>query len=429
MDSEYEKKLRYIETQKSNNKLVNFNFDDYENIDDLLIKIKKEFLTKSSVVYGYDYDLNSRAGLSINKKCAKTIKLIYKLWLDGMSLRQIAKYLNDNKIKSPREEKLKIINSDKKKEKTCWTNDNVRRILKDSSYVGDVILNRFDRGKTFIHKNEWIIVHNVAQPIVSKEIYDKAQSLFKVTSPRSKNYGIKRNDNYLKKLSCYHCKKMMTPVTKDTQGNVRKFKCYAFICKEPHEITIDKLNDLVQKTLKTKFYNTEFFLNKLNEEYGENFEKYQKKYKDIAIQLDIKIDQKKQELKDLYMEKLKNIVDESENKISNKEFRNFLNNYNKESLLILNQIATINRTKEKYKNYFYKSIQTEKKFNKYKNFRNLSKGLFDNFIKMVYLVNESKVKIEYTDDFDEYYKFLSKSSKLLDKDSSELENDEMKEIS
>lgn len=61
-------------------------------------------------------------------KTSATVRLIYKLYLDGATLRQIAQHLTDLKIP--------------KRECTEWNLIAVRSILSNEKYVGDALLQK-----------------------------------------------------------------------------------------------------------------------------------------------------------------------------------------------------------------------------------------------------------------------------------------------
>lgn len=100
---------------------------------------------------------------------AKTVRLIYKLFLEGKSTSWIAKYLTEHKISSP-------AGKDK------WQETTVRSILKNEKYKGDAILQKsftvdFLTKKKKINEGEipQYYVENSHPAIITSEVFDLVQ--------------------------------------------------------------------------------------------------------------------------------------------------------------------------------------------------------------------------------------------------------------
>ena len=101
-------------------------------------------------------------------------KYIFNEYVKHGKTTEIANYLNKNKISSPA---YHIINElgvkakyDLTKWQYNWTNDTVRKILKNRQYIGDVINN------TKTQKN--IIIKHHHEPIIDKKFFLKFKKLF-----------------------------------------------------------------------------------------------------------------------------------------------------------------------------------------------------------------------------------------------------------
>lgn len=66
-----------------------------------------------------------------------------------------------------------------------WSKSTVCKILHNSTYIGDVIghttttINYKTRKRKRVPKDEWVIVHNMHEPIISKQQYELAQKILK----------------------------------------------------------------------------------------------------------------------------------------------------------------------------------------------------------------------------------------------------------
>lgn len=125
------------------------------------------------VRYSYKYWLGYKKGADgspeIVPEEAETVRLIYKLYLDGLSARSIAKKLNENQIAD-------------KSGNTEWKNGTVLRILKNEKYTGDAILQKTFTVDCITHKRAknngertMYYVHDCHPPIIDHATFDLVQ--------------------------------------------------------------------------------------------------------------------------------------------------------------------------------------------------------------------------------------------------------------
>ena len=94
------------------------------------MKMKRGELVSWNSCLGYDYDKETKQ-LSINKKEAETVSLLFLKILEGYGTFSIAKMLTESGVKTKRGNKE-------------WYDSTVREILKNVKYKGDLL-----QGKTF----------------------------------------------------------------------------------------------------------------------------------------------------------------------------------------------------------------------------------------------------------------------------------------
>lgn len=100
---------------------------------------------------------------------AETVRYIYKLYLDGLSLKRIARVLRENGIK-------------KWNGKTDWTPGTVYYILKNEKYAGDAVLQKTYTVDCILHKqvknngekNKYI-VYDCHPAIIGRDTYNRVQ--------------------------------------------------------------------------------------------------------------------------------------------------------------------------------------------------------------------------------------------------------------
>lgn len=213
--------------------------------------------------YGYLKDPNDHHKLIIDEETAPVVRSIFERFIAGKSIIGIAKELNEEGIPNPSMyKKLKGFNYKHpvgRSNDGLWPDSSVRRILQNEMYIGNMVQGK---NTTYsykikqcraIPKEDWIIVEGTHEPIVSKEIFEKAQSLF------NKNIRVapqkKEVDLFSGFVKCADCLRAMHKKT-----NVHSYATYHYYrCATArkmkksacgnHTIRIDKLEELVLITI------------------------------------------------------------------------------------------------------------------------------------------------------------------------------------
>ncbi|HBO66872.1 MAG TPA: recombinase family protein, partial [Acholeplasmataceae bacterium] len=132
------------------------------------------------------YDKDEKGKIVINSDEAKIVKMIFNLYLSGMSYREISTLLVENNIKNGRNEII-------------WHPANIMHILKNEKYCGDVLLQKrvtldYLTHKSVINKGQapQYYIENNHEPIISRELFQVVQQTLK---NRSKNNESSRYGN------------------------------------------------------------------------------------------------------------------------------------------------------------------------------------------------------------------------------------------
>lgn len=132
--------------------------------------------------YGYRKDEADHNKLVIDEEAANIVRLIFDKFSKGYSIIGIARELNEFGIPSPSAYKMQ-------RGLNCshcgkyWLDTTVRRILTNEIYIGNLVQKKNEIVSYKIHvakaveTQNRIIVKNTHEPIVSKEDFDKVQSL------------------------------------------------------------------------------------------------------------------------------------------------------------------------------------------------------------------------------------------------------------
>ena len=146
------------------------------------------------------------------------------MYVNGQGSKLIAKFLNDNHYVSPNGYRITGMPVDAKTEYK-WNTTTICGMLMNEVYIGNTIQNK----KTVVSykvkkirtvsKAEQIRVENTHEPIIDKEIFEKAQ----VIKEKNSKMVSKQYDYLLKGvLYCKHCGRQMQVVLKKQNNSKRK---------------------------------------------------------------------------------------------------------------------------------------------------------------------------------------------------------------
>ena len=306
--------------------------------------------------------------LEIYEEEANLVKLIYNLYTEQfMGFEAICNYLNEREMFT-----------DKKK---IWSKSSVGDILKNGSYTGKTYYNRRaseGQGVKFRPKEEWLIIPNTHQAIITEETFSKAEEMLSKKVKRSGERNIDRSALGKLPLSgllvCGNCHNIYTGTSNQTKkrGKIYYYMCVSrkrygkSICNN-HMIPADLLEKFVlyriREVLTSDMYNKHF-----REQLEKTLANVQAQKRDMQkVQNNIK---KLENQKD----KILNLILEEDSKAIIETYRDKLN-------LILEQLA---REQEIFLTYNALDIAEEEKMIKkqfelqydditYKDFQELSK--------------------------------------------------------
>lgn len=218
----------------------------------------------SFAAYGYRKDPENKNALIIDEAAAENVKSIFKWFLEGMSKNAIVRKLNDSGILCPAAYKkskgMKYKNPNVSGTNSLWCVMSINNILKNRIYVGDMVQGRYRIKSYKIHiqekvpEDEWFIVENTHEPIISREDFAKVQGLLKKdtrTSPKEKTLYL-----FSGFLRCADCGKAMT--RSKVRGNVyyycRTYKDQSKTACTKHSIKHNHLEQAVLYAIKQQVY-------------------------------------------------------------------------------------------------------------------------------------------------------------------------------
>ena len=130
--------------------------------------------------YGYLKDPHNCHKLVVNPDTAPVVKKIFQWIADGTSVTEVAKRLNEAHVLTPGHylASVGIIRNQKLMGAGDWQTRTLERILADEVYIGHMVQGK---SQNTGHKqvrtkpDEWIIVRNTHEPIISDDLFAEAQ--------------------------------------------------------------------------------------------------------------------------------------------------------------------------------------------------------------------------------------------------------------
>lgn len=188
--------------------------------------------------YGYLRHPDDKHKLIINEETAPIVRRIFEMSAAGMGSRSICTVLNDEGILSPAEY-TRFRKHDPTKDgefvrKRFWCQTYLRSILKNEMYVGCMVQGRQytpsyrSKKREPVPKEDWIVVPDMHEPIVTRELFDEAQKKM-----QARKKVIKPLDEPRLFSGLFYCEACGTAMRQHTTANG---KYTYFICGKHHAI-------------------------------------------------------------------------------------------------------------------------------------------------------------------------------------------------
>ena len=174
----------------------------------------------SSIPYGYIRNPEQNT-FDIDEEVAPVVVRIFEMRANGVALNAIAKTLNEEGIPCPGKLRyLRGITKAAKYENALWIHGTLRKILMDQVYIGNRVHGRVKRDKLGMEKTrrseeEWQVIENAHQPIISQELFDKVQEAMNEAAAKRNAYKQQEapetdhREVFREKVYCGDCGSMM----------------------------------------------------------------------------------------------------------------------------------------------------------------------------------------------------------------------------
>ncbi len=366
--------------------------------------------------YGYIKDPENNHKLIIDKEPAEIVRKIFKWKVnEGLGNLSICHRLNDMGVLNPtgyKKEKLNqnYNNAQMIQEDYSWCPSTVRNILKNDVYIGNVTQGK-RRVKSYkVHKveqvpeDEWITVENMHEPIVEKEIFDKAQCM-KERDTRVQKSG--ELSMWAGTLKCADCGRAMhKKYCKNRSGIVYEYYiCGTYrkksnkLCTK-HTLKVEELKNAVLEATKLHIellVNTEKLLEQINEF---NTKKLANENLGNMKQVKEKEICKINNLKRCLYEDWKS------NYITKEEYLEYKQKYELDVKKIKEMIANLDKQKEKQKEIVNLNSLWIENFKLHKNITELDRDIITELIDYIEVHENKRITI--------HFKFMNELDKILE---------------
>lgn len=299
--------------------------DMSDNIRSVLTNRRKNGLHIGAfALYGYKKDPEQKGHLIIDEEAAAIVREVFTLFSQGYGKTAIARMLNDRGIPNPTEYKrlhgLRY-SQPKMKNSTLWKYFAISDMLENEIYIGNMVQGKYGSisYKTKQNKprpkSEWYIVEGTHEPIIDRELWDKVAAMRK---QRAKPFDTGTVGLFARKARCANCGYIMRSSKSAPQrGNKHFLQCSnRHVSKDAcigSFISVDKLEQAVIAELNrlSADYLDKDELERNIEFCGNLQDQKDRLYSDIAI-YEKKIAEYAKGVKELYMDKVKGLIAESD---------------------------------------------------------------------------------------------------------------------
>ena len=331
-------------------------------------ELKGEYLG-SIPPYGYKKSSSQKNKLEIDIAVSDIVKRIFELYSNGNGVQRIATLLDNDHIIPP----SKYLNM--KHQRESWNPKSIRAILINEAYIGNTVQNKCTsisykvKKKRPKNENEYIRVENTHEPIISKDLFYKAQDILK----SKKSVSAPKHDFLFKGiLFCHNCGRKSRVCYRGRKEKIGYIDCSLARGKDRKCRTCNyNYNKFEEKTLETirkicttfcdESLLTEIFSEYRNE-YMNNIEKEQYKLKDLST----KIEDLSKKIDKMYFDNLNGIISNDDYCRYSKSFIEQREYLKKEQECIESKIKIIKEKQDdtKYNDEIKSAIEEFLKFEK-----------------------------------------------------------------
>jgi len=375
-------------------------------LEDLSDNIKKSLSNKrddglfmgSFAPYGYVKSPENKHKLIIDDVAAEVVRKIFEHYKTGLGYYRITQILNDNKIDPPSIYKRKngsnFVCCSLDYSKAVWTMDTVAKILRNQTYIGDLVQGKKTSISYKVHKfrtvdkDSWSITKNAHEPIIDIDTWHIVQERLNKHESPTRTGEI---HFFSQKVYCDDCKKVFMrnvyKVKGESDGKRAYLQCKGAkkhrICTNKNAVILGQLETAVTNEINLqlqKFYNQDS-LERLYKDKVNVITKYSDKIKTLELEQTkvlSRIHDKNNYLKKLYEDMRNEIISEEEFTILKKSYQEEVQAENIRSKAIEEELELLRAKADRQDN-------NTNILKKYKKIGKLNKVIVDEFINKIYI--------------------------------------------
>lgn len=377
----------------------------------------------SFACYGYQKDPEDHNHLVIDEEAAEVVRNIYRWYISGMSILSISQKLNAMGVPNPSSYKkmqgLKYKNRYENIGMGKWPDSSVRRILSNQMYIGNLVQGTLKIKSYKVQvaqrqdKEDWIIVENTHEPIISKEDFETVQDLLlRNTRKAPERTTVHLFSGY---VTCGDCGRSMA-----RKENHHAYGDYTYyVCKthtkidktacSRHTTRADKLENIVLSSIQTQValaVDMDDAIRSISTNANASKE---------SLRLEKLLEKAKDEVKevesmtlDLYPDWKSGVISKEEYLELKKRFEDQKKNSMKKIRDLQDKIDDIERGQSENNQFIDNFIA-------YKNIDKLTREVVVALIEMIYIYENNKIKIvfKYQNPFKEAMEYIENNKTLL----------------
>ncbi len=185
--------------------------------------------------FGYIKDPDDRHHLVIDQPASDIVREIFQMFADGIGYVRMTKILRERKILNPiayfNQNNPEYFKSEYWRRPFDWHATSIRAILVNRAYLGQVVFGKtktkgfFDKARISTSEEEWIVVDNVHEPIISRELWDTVHQLMK---GRRRENSIGEVQMFAGLVKCSTCGASLNASYDKKKGKYKGFSCWVY---------------------------------------------------------------------------------------------------------------------------------------------------------------------------------------------------------
>jgi len=377
----------------------------------------------SFACYGYKKDPEDHNHLVIDEEAAEVVRDIYRWYISGMSMLSISQKLNAMGVPNPSSYKkmqgLKYKNRYENIGMGKWPDSSVRRILSNQMYIGNLVQGTLKIKSYKVQvaqrqdKEDWIIVENTHEPIISKEDFETVQDLLlRNTRKAPERTTVHLFSGY---VTCGDCGRSMA-----RKENHHAYGDYTYyVCKthtkidktacSRHTTRADKLENIVLSSIQTQValaVDMDDAIRSISTNANASKE---------SLRLEKLLEKAKDEVKEIESMTLDLYPDWKSGVISKEEYLELKKRFEDQKKNSMKRIRDLQDKIDDIERGQSGSNQFIDNFIAYKNIDKLTREVVVALIEMIYIYENNKIKIvfKYQNPFKEAMEYIENNKTLL----------------